>query len=119
MPGIKLVPPLPTDVEYNYAYMPIEVDEDIYGLSRDRLYEELKKYNIYSRRYFYPLICDYACYKSVAIKDPLTVARKVAERILTLPIYYDLALDDVQKICDIIIAISSKQANHQNSELAA
>ena len=37
------------------------------------------------------------------------MARKVAEEILTLPIYYDLALDDVQKICDIIITIGSKK----------
>ena len=66
------------------------------------LYEELKHYNIYARRYFYPLICDYSCYKSVAVKDSLTVARKVSERILTLPIHYDLSLDDVQRICNII-----------------
>jgi dTDP-4-amino-4,6-dideoxygalactose transaminase len=100
--GIYLSPELPKDVRYNYAYMPVKVDEKEFGMSRDRLYEKLKKYNIYSRRYFYPLVCDFACYKSVAVKDPLTVARKVAERILTLPIYYDLALEDVKRICDII-----------------
>ncbi|MCK4390896.1 MAG: DegT/DnrJ/EryC1/StrS family aminotransferase [Desulfobacterales bacterium] len=117
--GIYLRPELPKDIGYNYAYMPVEVDEKEFGMSRDQFYEKLKEYNIYSRRYFYPLVCDFACYKSVAIKDPLTVARKAGERILTLPIYYDLALDDVQRICDIIIAIGSKQANHQSSELAA
>ena len=110
VPGIYLRPELPKDVGYNYAYMPVEVDEKEFGMSRDRLYEKLKGYNIYSRRYFYPLVCDFACYKSVAVKDPLTVARKVAERILTLPIYYDLALEDVQRICDVIIAIGSKEA---------
>jgi len=107
--GICLRPELPKDVRYNYAYMPVEVDEKEFGMSRNQLYDKLKEYNIYSRRYFYPLICDFACYKSVAVKDPLTVARKVAERILTLPIYYDLASDDVQKICDIIIEIGSKK----------
>ena len=117
--GIKLVPPLPTDVEYNYAYMPIEVDEDIYGLSRDGLYEEFKKYNVFTRRYFYPLLCDFPCYRSVTVKDPLSVARAVASRILTLPIYYDLALDDVQRICDIIVAIGSKEVDNQSSELVA
>ena len=106
--GIYLRPELTKDVRYNYAYMPVEVDEKEFGMSRNQLYEKLKEYNIYSRRYFYPLVCDFACYKSVAVKDPLIVARKVAGRILTLPIYYDLALDDVRKICDIIIAISSK-----------
>ena len=117
VPGIRLTPELPKDVQYNYVYMPIEVDEQGFGMSRDALYEELKKYNIYSRRYFYPLICDYACYKSIVVKDPLTVARLVASRILTLPIYYDLALADVQQICDIIIAIGNRKAINQKRKI--
>ncbi len=115
VPGIHLRTELPKDVSYNYAYMPVEVDEREFGVSRDKLYEELKKYNIYTRRYFYPLICDYSCYRSVSVKDPLTVARKVASRILILPIYCDLSLDDAQQIADIIIAISSKESNRQNT----
>lgn len=107
VPGICLRPDLPKDIRYNYAYVPVEVHVKEFGLSRDGLYEKMKEYNIHSRRYFYPLVCDYACYQSVFVKDPLTVARKVADRILTLPIYYDLAVDDVQKICDIIIEIGS------------
>ena len=117
--GIKLPPMLPADVKYNHAYMSIEVHEKEFGISRDKLYEELKKYNIYTRRYFYPLICDYSCYRSISVKDPLTVARKVASRILILPIYCDLSLDDAQQICDIIIAISSKESNRQNTKLVA
>ena len=107
VPGIKLPPAPSEDVRLNYAYFPIEVDQEEFGISRDRLYEELKGYNIFTRRYFYPLICDYPCYRSIAIQDPLTVARSVTERILTLPIYYDLSLDDVETICDIIIALGS------------
>ncbi len=107
--GIKLPPRLPADVRYNYAYVPIEVDEEEFGVSCDKLYEELKKYNIFARRYFYPLICDYSCYRSVSVKDPLTVARGVASRILTLPIYYELSLDDVRRICDIIIMLQAKE----------
>jgi len=115
--GIHFVPQLPKDVRYNFSYMPIEVDEQEFGMSRDRLYEELKKYNIYARRYFYPLICDYSCYSSVSVKDPLTVARKVTSRILTLPIYHDLSPDDVEKVCNIITMLSSKECNHQSSEI--
>ena len=116
--GIRLTPELPKDVRYNYVYMPIEVDEKEFCMSCDKLYEELKKYNIYSRRYFYPLVCDFPCYRSIAVKDPLTIARLVADRILTLPIYYDLSLDDVQRICDIIIEINYKESNHQSSRVA-
>jgi dTDP-4-amino-4,6-dideoxygalactose transaminase len=117
VPGIKLRPNLPADVRYNYAYMPIEVDEKQFGMSRDRLSEDLKKYNIYTRRYFYPLICDYSCYRSVSVKDPLKVARHVSPRILTIPIYYDLSLEDVQKICDIIVVIGNRKASHQKIKI--
>jgi len=102
VPGIHLAPPVSPDVVYNYAYMPIEVDAEQFGLSRDGLYEELKRFNVFSRRYFYPLVCDFACYRSVPMNDPLTVARSVAGRILTLPIYSDLAISDVERICEII-----------------
>lgn len=116
--GIKLPPSLPADVKYNHAYMTIEIHEKEFGMSRDKLCEELKKYNIFSRRYFYPLICDFPCYRSVSVKDPLTVARKVASRILTLPIYYDLSFDDVKRICDIIIILQSKEHDRQSSKFA-
>ena len=102
IPGIRLVPSVPADIKYNHAYMPIEVDGLEFGMSRDVLYEKLKHYNVYTRRYFYPLICDYACYCNFSVKDPLTVARRVADRILTLPIYDSLPLSCVEAICEII-----------------
>jgi dTDP-4-amino-4,6-dideoxygalactose transaminase len=43
-----------------------------------------------------------ACYQDVPLQDPLTVARTVAAQIITLPIYHGLALEDVQRICDVI-----------------
>lgn len=108
IPGVKLPPLLSNGLAYNYAYMPIEVDEKQFGLSRNGLYEELKKYNVFARRYFYPLLNDFACYQSVSITDPLTVARAVAERIMTLPIYANLSLGEVDKICDIIAEHAKK-----------
>lgn len=106
IPGIKLPPRQPKEVEYNHAYMPVEIDEAEFGMSRNRLYEELKKYNIFARRYFYPLLNDFACYQSVSLTDPLSVARAVAERILTLPIYPELPLESVDKICSIMSDLS-------------
>ena len=106
-PGIKFVAPLPDTVGYNYAYMPVEIEPADFGMSRDALYEALKRYNIFSRRYFYPLVCDFACYREIPLIDPLTVARAVADRILTLPIYHPLDLRDVDRICDAIKEIRS------------
>jgi dTDP-4-amino-4,6-dideoxygalactose transaminase len=102
IPGIRLVPSLPKDVTYNYGYMTIEIDKFKYGVSRDDLYEKLKEYNIFSRRYFYPLLCDYSCYRAVSLNGSLSTARKVAERILTLPLYHDLEVYDVERICELI-----------------
>ncbi len=102
IPGINLPPQLPDDVLYNYAYVPVEVEPKEFGMNRDELCDALKRYNIFSRRYFYPLITEYACYRNVSVFDPLTTARKVSSRILTLPTYYDLTSDEVHRICDII-----------------
>jgi len=104
IPGIRFVPALSPDIRYNYAYMPIEVDKDEFGMSRDALYEKLKQWNVYVRRYFYPLVCDYACYRNVSVNDPLTVARRAADSILTLPIYDSLELSKVETICAIIMS---------------
>lgn len=105
-PGIRFVPPFSRDVTYNYAYMPVEIDPEDFGVGRDYVYEELKTYNVFARRYFYPLVCDFACYRDVPVDSPLTVARRVADRILTLPIYPDLALEDVDRICEMIRSMS-------------
>jgi dTDP-4-amino-4,6-dideoxygalactose transaminase len=86
--------------------MPIEVYEKEFGMNRDELYEKLKQYNVFTRRYFYPLVCDFACYKSLSIDDSLTQARRLSNCILTLPTYYDLSLDDVNRICDILVQIN-------------
>jgi dTDP-4-amino-4,6-dideoxygalactose transaminase len=112
VPGIRLVPPVSSDIKNNHAYMPIEVDEGEFGMSRDALYERLKQWNVFTRRYFYPLICDYSCYRSISVNGPLTVARRAADRILALPIYDSLELSEVEAICEIIRLFSNSTMNH-------
>ncbi len=102
IPGIDFCPSLPQTVDYNYSYMPVLIDEPAYGMSRDNLYEKLKEFNVFTRRYFYPLLCDFACYQSLSISDPLNIAKSVANKVLTLPTYYNLELDDVHRICDYL-----------------
>ena len=105
LPGIHL-PSLPaSEVRNNYAYFPVEIDQQAFGRSRDELYEALKKYNIFTRRYFHPLVTEYACYRSLSLKDPLSRAREVAGRILTLPIHHALSQPDVEKICDCLASL--------------
>lgn len=89
---------------YNYAYMPIRIKRT-FGVSRDELYEKLKDFNIFSRRYFYPLLTDANCYKKECGNLGLTVAKQAAEEILCLPIYSGLSLDDVDYVCEAITEI--------------
>ena len=105
VPGIQ-IPSLPGDnVRYNHAYFPVEIDAQAFGMSRDALYAALQKYNVFARRYFYPLVSDFACYRSLSTSDPLATAKQVAQRILTLPIYDSLALQDVERVCECIESI--------------
>jgi len=90
-------------ITHNYAYFPVFIEED-YPLSRDALYEKLKKHNIFGRRYFYPLITHFPVYRGISSADPenLPVAEKVARQVICLPIYSDLTLDDVMRITAVI-----------------
>ncbi len=103
--NIYFVPPLPPGVTQNHSYLPIEVDEKEFGMSSDALYQELKLWNVYTRRYFYPLVCDYACYRGISVSDSLSVARRVSQCVLSLPIYDSLDLSDVEAICEIILSL--------------
>jgi dTDP-4-amino-4,6-dideoxygalactose transaminase len=87
-------------VKSNYAYFPVLFDG--YQLSRDEVYDALKKENIFSRKYFYPLTNSLECYKERFNSEETPVAKYIAERILALPLYADLSLEDVDKICRII-----------------
>jgi dTDP-4-amino-4,6-dideoxygalactose transaminase len=109
VPGIHFTPEPAPDVEYNYAYIPVEVDAQEFGMDRDSLYEDLKKYNVFTRRYFYPLVCDFACYRNLPGRDELTVARRVSNRILALPIYDSLELSEVDAICDAVMHLQREK----------
>ncbi len=90
-------------VDYNYSYFPILIKKE-YPISRDELYFALKVQNIYSRRYFYPLITHFPMYKGLpsARFDNLLVAEGVANQVICLPIYPDLPHEDVFRITSII-----------------
>ena len=100
-PGIELIDHQ-AGVLSNHAYMPVVFDEQRFGATRDDVFDALEKEGIGARKYFYPLASDYACYRSVYSSTATPVAKWVSERVLTLPMYADLALEDVDRICDIV-----------------
>lgn len=98
--GIK-ISKIQEDIKGNYAYFPLLFDG--YRLNRDEICEELKKFNINARKYFYPLTSSFECYKGKFDIQETPVAEYIANRIICLPLYADLSLDDVDKICDVIL----------------
>lgn len=97
--GIKFVKPQP-GVKSNFAYFPVVFDG--YKKTRDEVKRELEVNNIFARKYFYPLTSSYECYKGRFNQEATPVAQYIAERVLTLPLYADLQLEDVDRICEII-----------------
>ena len=95
-----------TNVDYNYSYFPIFVDELEFGRSRDDVFEELKKYDIYGRRYFYPLISEFSAYRGLPSAKGLDVAYDLSRQVICLPLYPDLADEVVETIVSIILEMS-------------
>ncbi len=102
VPGIKLIAPQ-AGVKHNYSYFPVFFDG--YKYDRDQVQALLAEDNIFARKYFYPLTSELACYKEQygASVANTPVAKKAAECVLTLPMYADLTVADVDRICDIIL----------------
>jgi dTDP-4-amino-4,6-dideoxygalactose transaminase len=102
MDGIR-VPPLPAHSDQNYSYFPVLVG-DGFPIGRDALYDRLRAEDIYARRYFYPLISEFPMYRNLPSANPahLPVASDVARRILCLPIYPALELDDVRRVIEVL-----------------
>lgn len=99
--GIRFIEDL-ENVKHNYSYFPIVIDEKLYGKTRDELFNELQNYNIFTRKYFYPLVTDFDCYKEEYKDIELPNAKYVSDRVLTLPIYGELELETVEYICKAI-----------------
>ncbi len=105
--GIQL--DMPQDgVKHNYAYFPIVVDETVAGCSRDDIFKALDEHGIGARKYFYPLTSMYHCYEGMFDSSKTPVALAVSKRVLTLPIYADLGMEDVNLICDVVLSCVSK-----------
>lgn len=104
LPGLNLNPE-PTGVEQNYAYFPILVDPSEFGHSRDEVAAVLAEQEIHARRYFHPLTSQMSVFEGRYSAAATPVAARVAEQVLTLPLYADLAVADVDRICQLVISL--------------
>ena len=91
------------EVRSNYAYFPVVFDETLFGASRNEVMDALAQNGIGARKYFYPLTNTFECFHGKYDVDATPVALHVAKRVLTLPLYADLSMEDVDRICKIIL----------------
>lgn len=92
-------------VKHNYAYFPMFVNEEEYGMSRDALYEKLREKGVLGRRYFYPLISEFSTYRGLPSATPsnLPIAHKMADSVICLPMHHDLSDMDIKTIIEVLI----------------
>ncbi|MCD8231087.1 MAG: DegT/DnrJ/EryC1/StrS family aminotransferase [Clostridiales bacterium] len=102
VPGIRLMQ-LRDGVTPNYAYYPVYIDPKKSGETRDDVYQRLEESDIYARRYFYPATNDLECYKGKFEIQETPVAHDVSMNILCLPMYADLELNELERICGVIV----------------
>ena len=101
-------------------YCVVRVDRAAFGCSRDLLHDGLRRYNVFTRKYFYPLCADYDCYRTLpsAAAANLPVAARAVREVLCLPLYGALTESDVDRICDMIVAVR-ETARHDVAASAA
>lgn len=102
IPGIQLNP-IQAGVVSNYAYFPVVFEEKIFGSSRNEVFAELARNDIFARKYFYPLTNTFECFKGKYDVSSTPAALHISKRVLTLPLYADLELAAVKRICEIIL----------------
>ena len=104
IPGIRVMEDIP-GVRHNYAYFPIFIDAEVYGMTRDELYFNMKENNVLGRRYFYPLISEFSTYRGLESARPenLPVATRIANSVICLPMYHSLTEEEVKHIIAQIV----------------
>ncbi len=90
------------DIQSNYAYFPIIIDKEIFGINRDELSDVLQEHMINVRKYFYPITNSFDCFAEKYDVKETPVAYDISKKVLTIPLYPDLDIKDVDYICDVI-----------------
>ncbi|MCU0458705.1 MAG: DegT/DnrJ/EryC1/StrS family aminotransferase [Bacteroidales bacterium] len=101
--GLRMLNDIP-GVRHSYTYFPVLFEEKSYGVTRDEVYEMLRRNNINGRRYFYPLISQFPTYRGLASAKPenLSIGSLIANQVICLPIYPDLEEKYVIQLCKLL-----------------
>lgn len=91
-------------VKPNYSYFPVVFEEKQFGASRAEVFDRLAEHGIGARKYFYPLTNTFSCFRRSFDVSKTPTALHISKRVLTLPLYADLDLSDVDRICDVVVS---------------
>jgi len=84
-----------SNTEYNFSYFPILINHQ--NITRDQVFNILKEKGINAKKYFYPLVTEYACYKDVYRAD-IPISRIIANQVICLPMYGELDTESINFI---------------------
>jgi dTDP-4-amino-4,6-dideoxygalactose transaminase len=98
--GIQLQQEPPRGIKLTYTYFPIMVTPE-YGRNRDQLVVFLQENNVFPRKYFYPLISEYSCYRG-KYRGSTPIAKIISDQVLCLPLWSDISSGEIELICSLI-----------------
>lgn len=87
----------------NYAYYPVVLESEELLL---KCVEILKRREVFVRRYFYPSLSKVLPYLE---STDMPVTEDIAKRVVCLPLYYDLTLEEVDLVCDILVEVQNSK----------
>ncbi len=93
-------PQIALHTQYNYAYYPVVFESENVLLTVKEL---LFKNQVNTRRYFYPSLNNLPYLSST---NACPVSENISKRVLCLPLYFDIDLKDVERICKLINSVA-------------
>lgn len=105
VPGVTFLE-MPEKIQNSLQYLVIRINEKEFGISRNEVYSRFHDYNVFTRKYFFPLCSNFNCYRELpsAQKNKLPVANQVVNEVLSMPLYGSLTEEQVIKICSILVS---------------
>ena len=102
--GISLIE-YPENEHSNFHYVVIEIDEAVFGKSRNEVHRNLKTNGVMARRYFYPGCHNSEPYRTLYPRASLPHTDELCKKVLALPGGSGIdSLEQVDKIVSCLIA---------------
>lgn len=85
----------------NFGYFPLILENESLLLKCTQL---LQANEIFARRYFYPSLATTLPYVR---SKPMNVTDDIAKKVLCLPLYYDLSIEEIDLICRLLLRVQN------------